>query len=192
MMFYDTLHPKTHELHLVSSHFIPYAYIVKENHLRNLIFGFEDGFVSTVGVMAGIAAASPTRGILIISGAVLVTVEAFSMAVGGYLTEKSVDQMEGSVAIKELVISAFIMFFSYLAAGMSSMVPYFFVDSMASAVVLSVISTFIGLFFLGVVKGRIVKRNPWKDGIEMMMVAGFAIIVGFIVGHFGDKLLNAV
>ncbi len=57
--------------------------------LREAVFGIEDGMVSTLGSITGIAAATERHFIIILSGLVIVAVESISMAVGSYLSSKS-------------------------------------------------------------------------------------------------------
>ncbi|MEA3248853.1 MAG: VIT1/CCC1 transporter family protein [Patescibacteria group bacterium] len=61
--------------------------------IRELIFGLEDGIVSTGGAVIGIAAGTGDKKIVILSGIVIVIVEALSMAAGTYLSSKSKKQM---------------------------------------------------------------------------------------------------
>ncbi len=61
--------------------------------IRELVFGLEDGLVSTTGAVAGIAAGTGDGRIVILSGLVLIAVESLSMAAGSYLSNKSHRQM---------------------------------------------------------------------------------------------------
>lgn len=61
--------------------------------IRELIFGLEDGIVSTGGAVIGIAAGTGDRKVVILSGIVIIIVEALSMAAGTYLSSKSKRQM---------------------------------------------------------------------------------------------------
>lgn len=63
------------------------------NSIRELIFGLEDGLVSTMGAIAGIAAGTNNGSIVILSGLVIIAVEALSMTAGSYLSNKSHRQM---------------------------------------------------------------------------------------------------
>jgi len=56
---------------------------------REVVFGLEDGLVSTLGVVIGIAAATQDLRTIIISGLVVIFVEAISMGAGTYLSTKS-------------------------------------------------------------------------------------------------------
>ena len=57
--------------------------------IRDIVFGLEDGIVSTLGVVIGIAEGSQNSKIVILSGIVVVLVESLSMAAGSYLFSKS-------------------------------------------------------------------------------------------------------
>ncbi|HJV32452.1 MAG TPA: VIT1/CCC1 transporter family protein [Patescibacteria group bacterium] len=61
--------------------------------IRELIFGLEDGLVSTMGAVAGIAAGTENGRVVILSGLVIIAVEALSMAAGSFLSNKSHRQM---------------------------------------------------------------------------------------------------
>ena len=60
--------------------------------VRNFVFGIEDSLVSTVGLLSGVAVAAVPRETIILIGVVLILVEAFSMAVGSFLSEQSTEE----------------------------------------------------------------------------------------------------
>jgi len=62
--------------------------------IREVIFGMEDGLVSTLGVITGIAAGTENSFIVVLTGFVVVCVESLSMAAGTYLSSKSLHQIE--------------------------------------------------------------------------------------------------
>lgn len=57
--------------------------------MRELVFGMEDGMVSTFGAVTGIAGAIQDHYVIVLAGFVVVGVESISMAVGSYLSTKS-------------------------------------------------------------------------------------------------------
>jgi len=61
--------------------------------IREVVFGVEDGIVSTVGAVTGIAVAVGDPFTIIVSGIVIVVVESISMGVGAYLSGKSVREV---------------------------------------------------------------------------------------------------
>ncbi len=57
--------------------------------LREAVFGTQDGLISTVGALTGIAAGTQSREAVVVAGFVIVVVESLSMAAGSYLSTKS-------------------------------------------------------------------------------------------------------
>jgi len=62
---------------------------VVRSRLRDAVFGSQDGLISTLGALTGIAAGTQNREAVIIAGFVIVAVESLSMAAGSYLSSKS-------------------------------------------------------------------------------------------------------
>jgi predicted membrane protein (TIGR00267 family) len=61
--------------------------------IREVVFGLEDSFVSTLGAVSGIAVGSGDKYIVILSGLVIVSVEAISMAAGSYLSSEAAAEL---------------------------------------------------------------------------------------------------
>ena len=62
--------------------------VIRER-IRDAVFGLQDGLVSTLGALTGIAAGTHNQSAVVIAGCVIVTVESLSMAAGSYLSSKS-------------------------------------------------------------------------------------------------------
>lgn len=71
--------------------------------LGEIVFGAEDGMVSTMGAITGIAAASDSHFFVLLSGLVIISVESISMSVGSYLSTKSEKEMDERMIREEEV-----------------------------------------------------------------------------------------
>jgi len=60
----------------------------KSSLIREVVFGMEDGMVSTLGAITGIAIGSQEQFIVLLSGFVIIGVESVSMGVGSYLSNR--------------------------------------------------------------------------------------------------------
>lgn len=218
--------------------------------LRDAVFGTQDGLVSTLGALTGIAEGTHNGLVVALSGCVIIAVESLSMAAGSYLSSKTQRQYlerlldeerraitndpEGErqeicamyrargyteeeivvisrrllsnpsllledMAHKELGIcpetleepmgNAVVMGLAYIAGGLIPVLPYLFLP-LAVAVSWSIAGTFAALFVLGVWKGRVVERNWWRSGIEVLLLAGVTTLAGFLIGRIGRFLLG--
>lgn len=152
---------------------------LNSTYVRNIVFGAEDSLVSTVGVLFGMATAETDLKQILLVGLLVIMVEAVSMGAGAYLSEKSEEEISLSVVAKSSV-SGILMFFSYTIAGFLTLLPYLFFE-ISLARYISIIVALVGLFLVGFIPSK-----KLSSGIRMLVVAGSAIAVGFIVG----KLFN--
>ncbi len=81
-----------------------------------------------------------------------------------------------------------IMGVSYIIGGLIPLVPYLFVHTIRG-IVISAGVTAVGLFCLGVFVSHYSKRSPLRSGGEMLLLAGIAATVGYIVGQVIDRLI---
>lgn len=152
-------------------------------YIRNFIFGAEDSLVSTVGLLAGIVSAGIERKEIIISGIVLICVEAFSMFVGSFLSERAVEESapDYEKSKSKSPLAAIIMFISYFLCGLVPLSPYILL-SVERAFWWSIIASLFALFILGFLSAKILKTKVLKNALRMMLIGGIAIALGVTVG----------
>lgn len=153
---------------------------LRTDYVRSLIFGFEDGLVSTTGAVVGISTGIADPKVVILAGVVIITVEAVSMAAGELVTEQTVESM-GKPMRSRAMLDATIMFLSYFSAGLIPVIP-FVLFPVKTAVVVSLAVAFICLFLLGVLAGKLTNRNPIKRGFQILFIGGIATTIGVLVG----------
>ncbi len=153
--------------------------------IRNIVFGVEDSLVSTLGFLAGVSIGGFEQRWIILSGLVLIFVEAFSMGVGSFLSEKTSEEFEQKrvVPLGTSLHAGFTMFVSYLFAGSIPLSPYLLLAG-ASAFWTSIICSLAALFALGFVSGRESRVNPVKVGVRMLIIGGGAMAIGGAIGSF--------
>lgn len=153
-------------------------------YLRNFVFGVEDSLVSTVGLLSGVAAAGSSSQTVVLTGVILIFVEAFSMAVGSFLSEHSVEEFKAhsEVPIGKSVTAGAVMFFSYFVSGFIPLFPYLIFE-LNLAFSISIALSLLSLFVLGIVSARIFGISLLRKGLELLVVGGIAIGVGVVIGR---------
>ncbi len=156
----------------------------RASSVRNFFFGVEDGLVSTVGFLSGVAAAGVDRGTIFLTGVVLILVEAFSMAAGSFISEYSAEEYaeKKELPIRNPLRDGAIMFFSYLLAGLVPLFPYLILP-MVSGFWLSVFLSLAALATLGIIGARISGVKMSRNILRILTVGGAAIVIGIIVGR---------
>lgn len=152
-------------------------------YARNVVFGVEDGLVSTVGLLSGIAAAGVPRTTIVLTGLILVIVEAFSMAVGSFLSEYSAEEYVArrAVSARTPEVGGLVMFLAYVSAGVIPLAPYLFFGA-TLALPISIVVTLVALFGLGLWSAHLVRLNLVRSGFRMLVAGGLAVAVGVLIG----------
>lgn len=164
-----------------------------EMNLREIVFGLEDSLVSTLGAITGIAAGTGNQFVVILSGIVLIFVEALSMAAGSYLSAKSASEVQRKGTRfkmnREAVRAGAVMGVCYLGGGVFPLAFYFLLP-VKVAILPSIVLTAIVLFALGAWKAKIVRTNWVRSGMEMMIVSLTAALLGFLIGRIVATLFG--
>ena len=82
---------------------------------------------------------------------------------------------------------AFSMGAAFLAGGIVPILPYFFTDG-ALAISVSIPIALLGLFLVGMGKGRVVHKNPFFQGLEVLVIGAGAAAVGYGLGEAIPRL----
>ncbi len=160
--------------------------------IREIVFGLEDSLVSTLGAVVGIAAGAQDRYIVILSGIVLVAVEAVSMTAGSFLSSKSALEAETEILREEgkkanglrarPARAAAVMGVFYVLGGCIPLAPFIFMDALNAASVVAIALTAVTLFAVGMFAASVSRRPLARGGAEMLVVSLSAAAIGYGIG----------
>lgn len=154
-------------------------------YLRTIVFGINDSLVSTVGFLAGISVAGVPRATIILTGIIYALVEAFSMAMGDFLSEESAEEYmsHSNVNNRQSLISAILMFTSCVLASLIPLIPYIIFAS-GTALIASISLSVMSLFIVGALSARFSRLPMLWRGMRMALLGGAAIVMGVAIGTF--------
>jgi VIT1/CCC1 family predicted Fe2+/Mn2+ transporter len=165
------------------------------HYVRELIYGANDGIITTFAVVAGVAGGGLSLRVVLIIGAANLFADGLSMAAGNYLSIRS---HESVLQTKELpeeeafpLRHAAATFLAFVVAGTLPLLPYMIPALAIDRLVLSLVFTFVGMFAVGASRALIANVQWLMAGAEMLglgaLVAGLAYasgaVVAAIVGH---------
>ena len=127
---------------------------------------------------------SATRSVIILTGVVYAFVEAFSMAVGSFLSEESTEEYESKSETIDSrpYVGAIVMFVTFVVASFIPILPYLFL-SFGLAFWISIVASLIALFIAGAIIAKVSHLNALKHATKMVLLGGSAILIGVIVGR---------
>jgi VIT1/CCC1 family predicted Fe2+/Mn2+ transporter len=77
--------------------------------------------------------------------------------------------------------SALTISLAYIAGGLIPLAPYFFFDSVRSALLASVLVTLVALLVFGFIKGLFTTGKPVRSAIQTVVVGGLAASAAFLI-----------
>ncbi|MFA9444603.1 VIT1/CCC1 transporter family protein [Egicoccus sp. AB-alg6-2] len=222
--------------------------------IREIVFGAQDGLVSTLAVVAAVAGATSDNLAVLIAGLASAMAGVFSMAVGEYMGSKSQDEIfdwhiaderaevegrpleaqaevaylfmeEGMVeddaweaaaiigrhpesllatmVAKELGLQyssgedtagsplrgALFMGASFAGGALFPLLPFLFTEGMPALVGATALTGLV-LFVIGAVKARWTNRSWLVSGLEILSLAAFAGVAGYLFGSVLPALLG--
>lgn len=154
-------------------------------YLRTIVFGITDSLVSMVGLLAGLNAGGASREIVVLTGVVYAFVEAFSMAVGNFLSEESAEEYTAKAGVSSAVplVAGAVMFFASVLAAFIPLAPYLLLEG-GAAFSASIAGSLVFLFVAGGISARLAKLPFLRRALRMALLGGAAILIGVAVGSF--------
>ena len=225
--------------------------IANLGRLREVVFGAQDGIISTLALTTSVAIAVGTTGTVLVAGLAAAAAGMISMAAGAYLGSRAeedvrqaaiarqIDDLEERPAeeLAELVIlfqregktyeeavhlaneissnetlwlntllekklgispdfsgsplkDAAVMCVSFGSAAIIPIIPFLFLAVGPMAIGLSVGLSLAGLFALGLAKGRLVRKSPILQGLEILGIGAVSAALGYGLGELLPRVLG--
>jgi predicted membrane protein (TIGR00267 family) len=156
--------------------------------LHDLILGGQDGLVNVLGIVLGVAAATASTRIVLISGLAATFAESISMGAVAYTSTKAAKEYylsRGRKPLREYETpfqNGLVVGFSAIGGSLVPLLPFFFIP-ISQAMQWSLLVCTLSLFVVGAVKARLTVGAWWKSGIELAVIGMFAALAGYAIGH---------
>ncbi|MDP3956066.1 MAG: VIT1/CCC1 transporter family protein [bacterium] len=160
--------------------------------IRDIVYGANDGIITTFAVVAGVAGANLNTSIILILGIANLLADGFSMASSNYLGTKSeYDTVCASptgcadTATHSPITAGIVTFFAFVIAGTVPLLPYAFIQKEGINIFpFAMLATALALFIVGSARSFVTKRSFLASGLEMLIVGGIAAAIAYYAGAF--------
>jgi vacuolar iron transporter family protein len=178
-----------------SIHIEPVGAVQTARHyIRELIYGANDGIITTFAVVAGVSGGGlPLRAVLIV-GAANLFADGLSMGVGNYLSIRAHESVRETQALPEEeaypLRHGLATFLAFVAAGTIPLVPYMVAPLPVPRFPLSVVLTLAALFAIGASRAMISRVTWWLAGLEMLGLGTGVALVAYGSGSAVAALVS--
>ena len=157
------------------------------HYLGDLVYGANDGLITTFAVVAGVAGAALSPAIVVVLGVANLVADGFSMAASNYLAIRSrgaVERAEGlEISEPYPTRHALATFLAFVVAGAVPLLAFVLGVAPGARFPVATALTLATLFGAGVARGLVAGGRWWVSGAEMLAVGAAAAGVAFALGR---------
>lgn len=171
-------------LHVEPSGLVPTA----RHYIRDLVYGANDGIITTFAVVAGVAGGNLSRTAVLVVGAANLAADGLSMAVGNFLSIRANESAREAENLPEEEASpgrhGFATFLAFIIAGSLPLLPYVLPFTEAARFNWSLALTLGSLFVVGALRALVTKDRWWRAGLEMLVLGALVAAAAYGAGAF--------
>lgn len=164
---------------------------VFRHYIRDIVYGANDGIITTFAVVAGATGGELSSRTVIVIGAANLLADGISMGVGNYLSIRSNESARAAVNLPEEEASPVrhggMTFLAFALAGAVPLLPYLYgvPDFWSSALL-----TLASLFAVGAARAYVTIDRWYTAGLEMLGLGGIVALAAYWSGAAAAWLLG--
>ena len=164
-----------------------------QHYMKDLVYGANDGIITTFAIVAGVSGASLGTQVAIILGVANLLADGVSMAASNFLSIRSDEAVRRHKGLAALELHpgrhAMATFGAFVVLGSVPLVTYLLPGPMQTFAVASVM-TFTALFLVGATRALFSDMSWIKAGIEMTVVGASAAAIAYGVGAWIHSMMT--
>ncbi|HEX7121959.1 MAG TPA: VIT1/CCC1 transporter family protein [Gemmatimonadaceae bacterium] len=167
---------------------------IARHYVRELIYGANDGIITTFAVVAGVSGGGLSLGVVLIIGAANLLADGLSMGVGNYLSIRSHESVREAEGLPEEEASparhGLATFLAFVVAGAVPLLPYVLPAVEVNRFFLSTVLALLTLFAVGAMRAMISNVRWWRAGFEMFVLGAIVAAVAYGAGAVVATLID--
>jgi VIT1/CCC1 family predicted Fe2+/Mn2+ transporter len=158
------------------------------HYLPDLVYGANDGIITTFAVVSGVVGASLSTRVILILGFANLVADGISMGASNYLSSRSYAEAEDRAQRPEAAKHGAATTIAFVIAGILPLLAYLFPVDADWEYRLAIALTCTALFVVGAARSFVTKLGWLRSGIEMLVVGAGAAAVAYAIGAFAAGL----
>ncbi|MGM0586299.1 MAG: VIT1/CCC1 transporter family protein [Pseudomonadota bacterium] len=158
--------------------------------LPELIYGANDGIVTTLAVVAGVVGADLSTSIILILGFANLFADGVSMGASSVLSQRS--RIEGAPTLRQAFPKGAATFAGFLVAGIVPLLAYLLPGMGEQRFALASAMAAATLFGVGASRALVTERRWLEAGAEMLGIGAAAGVIAYGVGILGARLTDGM
>jgi vacuolar iron transporter family protein len=164
------------------------VYDIVQRYLADLIYGANDGIVTTLAIVAGVVGAGLPPSIILILGFANIVADGFSMGASNYLSKRTTVTVADRPTRLTAARHGSATFLGFVMAGTIPLMAYLIPGVTADRFVIAVLLALSILFLVGASRAYFTELDWPRAGLEMFLIGALATGVAFGIGAVGANL----
>ena len=152
------------------------------HYLPDLVYGANDGIITTFAVVSGVVGADLSERIILILGFANLLADGFSMGASNFLSRRSYADAADRAGGREAARHGTATVVGFVVAGVVPLVAYLLPLADGTRFPLAVALTLSTLFAVGASRTAVTRLGWLRSGLEMLLVGALAAGVAYSIG----------
>lgn len=158
------------------------------HYLPDLVFGANDGIITTFAVVSGVVGASLSNRVIIILGFANLIADGVSMGASNFLSRRSDAEALEDPGRREAARHGTATLLGFVSAGVVPLAAYLLPLPSDARFPAAIALTLASLFLVGAFRAFLTKARFVRSGLEMLLVGSLAAGVAFGIGALLSSL----
>ena len=161
-----------------------------QRYLSDLIYGANDGIVTTIAIVSGVVGASLSSRVILILGFANLIADGFSMGASNFLSRRTGMKASERPGLQEAARHGAATFWGFVTAGVMPLVAYLVPDITGERFLVAVALALVTLFVVGASRAIFSEVKWVRAGLEMFFIGALAAAVAYGIGVIGSHLVD--
>ena len=159
---------------------------IARHYIRDLVYGANDGIITTFAVVAGVAGGSLSEVAVLVVGAANLAADGVAMGVGNLLAIRANESALAADGFPEQETypwkHGLATLAAFVTAGVVPLVPYMLPLGDGVHLRWSTLLTMASLFGVGAARATVTRDRWWRTGLEMLLLGGLVAVAAYGAG----------
>ena len=161
---------------------------VVRHYLPDLVYGANDGIITTFAVVSGVVGADLSERVILILGFANLLADGLSMGASNFLARRSYAEAADRADRPEAAKHGAATLFGFVTAGVVPLVAYLVPLADDARFPAAVVLTLATLFAVGASRSLVTRLGWIRSGLEMLAVGAVAAAVAYGIGALASAL----
>jgi VIT1/CCC1 family predicted Fe2+/Mn2+ transporter len=166
------------------------VHAVARKYLPDLIYGANDGIITTLAVISGVVGASLSSTVILVLGFANLLADGFSTGASNFLSRRSDANTGPLPSLLDSGRHGLATFLGFVVAGIIPLFAYLVPVGGGVRYEAAVVMALVTLFSVGASRALVTSRGAVRAGLEMLSIGAAAGALAYLIGAAAGRIVG--